>query len=242
MIELTQIEIISGFASIVGLIFGFILGFIIIAKYFKYKEINLLLMGLVIMLVSQPWWPYAITLILFFAGAEPLPLRMHILYGLSLQVIALFIGNFVMTNLMWKNKVKLVMVLTAIYGALFQTVLFYAIFVDPSMFATLEGNLDVSYQSLLALFLFFNIMLILFFAFFFLRHARKSPQPEIRLKGMLYFIGIIFFTIGAILDAILPLNLLLLVIVRILLALSGFLTYVAFALPNWAKKIFIKEK
>ena len=242
MIELTQIEIISGFASIIGLIFTFVLGFIIIAKYLKYKDINLLLMGLVIILASQAWWPYAITLILFFAGADPLTLQMHILFGFGLQVIALFIGNFVMTNLMWKDKVKLVMALTAIYGALFQTVLFYAIFVDPSSFATLEGNLDVSYQSLLALFLFINIMLILFFAFFFFLHVRKSAQPEIRLKGTLYFIAIIFFTIGAILDAILPLSLPLLVIVRALLALSGFGTYVAFTLPNWAKKILIKEK
>ena len=154
MIELSQLEIISGFTGLVGIMFGFFLGFTMIGKYFKYKDRNLLLMGLVMILISEPWWPYAITLMLFFAGGESLPLQMYMIIGLSLSIIVLFLGMLVMSNLMWKDKVKLVMSLTAIYGALYQIVLLYAIFVEPEMFATLEGPLDVRYQSWLALFLF----------------------------------------------------------------------------------------
>ncbi|MFX1444986.1 MAG: hypothetical protein ACFFHV_16360, partial [Promethearchaeota archaeon] len=206
-----------------------------------YKDRNLLLMGIVMILITQPWWPYAITLMLFFAGGESLTLSMYIIIGLSLNIIVLFLGMFVMTNLIWKDKVKLVMALTAIYGALYQTLLFYAMFVEPSRFATLEGPLDVTYQSWLALCLFFNIMLVFIFAIFFAREARKSKDTEIRLKGTLYFIAILFYTLGSLLDAILPLSLILLVIVRILLALSAFETYMAFAMPKWVKKFFLRQ-
>lgn len=242
MIELNQLEIISGFSSLIGLIIAFILGFTMINKYFKYKDRNLLLMGLVIILASQAWWPYSVTFILFFARAEPLTLQMYLIIGLSLQVITLFIGNYVMISLISKDKVKLVMVLTAIYGALFQTVLFYAMFIDPEMFATLEGDLDVRYKSWLALFLLFNIILILIFAILLLRESRKSPEPQIRLKGLLYLTSILSYTIGAILDVNLPLSLLLLVIVRTLLTISSFGIYLAFAMPEWAKKIFLRKK
>lgn len=241
MIELSQVEIFSGFSSIVGIIFGFFLGSLMIITYFRNKDRNLLLMGIVMILISQPWWPYAITLMLFFAGGECLPLRMYIIIGLSLNIIVLILGVFVMTNLMWEDKVKLVMALTAIYGALYQALLFYAIFVDPSRFAILEGPLDVRYQSWLALCLFLNIMLAFIFAIFFFREARKSEKPEIRLKGTLYFISILLFAIGSILDALLQLSLILLVIVRILLTLSAFETYLAFVMPKWAKKLFLRK-
>ncbi|MFX1392454.1 MAG: hypothetical protein ACFFAH_02665 [Promethearchaeota archaeon] len=241
MIELSQVEIFSGFSSIVGIMFSMVLGFLMISKYFKYRDRNLLLMGLVMILISQPWWPYAITLMLFFVGGEPLPLQMYIIIGLNANVIVVLLGTYVMTNLIWKDKVKLVMVLTAIYGVIYQTVLFYAMFVEPERFATLEGALDVRYLSLLVLFLFVNIMLALIFAIFFFRESHKSPEPEIRLKGVFYLISLFSYVIGSILDAILPLNLLFLVIVRILLTFSAFMTYLAFAMPNWAKKLFLRK-
>jgi len=146
-----------------------------------------------------------------------------------------------MTNLMWKDKVKLVMALTAIYAFLYQTILFYAIFVEPERFATLEGPLDVRYQSWLALCLFSSIMLVFIIAIFFVQKSRKSPEPEIRLKGLFYLIANLTFATGTFLDAALPLSLILLVIVRILLLSGTFEAYFAFAMPKWMEKLFFKK-
>ncbi|MFX1444663.1 MAG: hypothetical protein ACFFHV_14720, partial [Promethearchaeota archaeon] len=60
MIELSQLEIFSGFSSIVGITLSIVLGVLMIIKYFRYKDRNLLLMGIVMILITQPWWPYAI--------------------------------------------------------------------------------------------------------------------------------------------------------------------------------------
>ena len=49
------------------------------------------------------------------------------------------------------------------------------------------------------------------------------------------------FLIGAIMDAFLPLNIVTLTIARIILASSAIMYYIAFVLPNFIKKAFLKK-
>jgi len=72
--------------------------------------------------------------------------------------------------------------------------------------------------------------------------SRKSEQPDVRLKGILFIISVLSYASGAIIDSALPLALILLVLVRILLLSSSIEIYMAFAMPHWVRKLFLKEE
>ncbi|MFX1392453.1 MAG: hypothetical protein ACFFAH_02660 [Promethearchaeota archaeon] len=242
MVELTQLELCSGILSIIGILLVLVLGFFMIRIYFRNKNRNILLMGIVMILISEPWWPYGISVILVLTGGEILPLREHILIALVFQPLLFILGMIVMTDLMWEDKKKIILPLSAIYAAIYQTVIFYAFIVDPTRFATSEGPLDVRYKSFLALVLIMALIILIMISILFFRESRKSQNQENRLRGTLYLISGLSFVTGAILDAILPLSFILLLIVRILLASAAFEIYSAFAMPKLIKKIFLKEE
>ena len=69
----------------------------------------------------------------------------------------------------------------------------------------------------------------------------KSDNSEHRLRGIFLSITLVIFVFGAIFDA-LELSIIVLTIVRLLMIFSAFTFYIAFVLPNWVKKIFLKKK
>ena len=71
----------------------------------------------------------------------------------------------------------------------------------------------------------------------------KVDNPAIKMRGKMIFLAIPSFTIGAALDSILgAVNPVLIVFIRIILILSAILFYLGFVLPEWFKKLFLKNK
>jgi hypothetical protein len=70
----------------------------------------------------------------------------------------------------------------------------------------------------------------------------KIDNPETRLKGKLLLVAFPSFAVGALLDSMIPTSPLTLIILRSILILSAIMFYTAFMLPNWIKKLFIKQK
>ena len=242
MVELTQLEFFFGILSIVGILIVFLLGALMIRSYFRNKNRGVLLMGIVIILLSEPWWPYAINLMLFLISGEILPLGMHILIGLGLHPLTVLLGIIVMANLLWENNKKIIIHLSAVYAAIIQIIIFYAAFLDPFSFAKSEGPFDTRYISYIGLILIIDLTILIIVGILFFRETRKSEKPENRLKGTLYIISVLSYVIGAILDSVMPLSLIILLIVRILLVSAAFEIYGAFAMPKWIKKLFLREE
>ncbi|MFX1393214.1 MAG: B-box zinc finger protein [Promethearchaeota archaeon] len=242
MVELTQLEIIAGFSSIVQVLIAFFIGFLMIYKYFLNKDRNLLLMGIIIILLSESWWAYSIVVILILTTGESFPVQIYILISQTFVPLALLLWMLVMTNLIWKNKRKLILSLTAVLVVIYETLVLYTVFVDPSAFVIMEGPLDIRYISWLLYLQIIFMIVSLITATLFFRELRKSPELEIRLKGLFYLIANLTFATGTFLDAALPLSLILLVIVRILLLSGTFEAYFAFAMPKWMEKLFFKKK
>ena len=72
--------------------------------------------------------------------------------------------------------------------------------------------------------------------------SMRAENLEIKLKGKLLLLAFILFAIGAALDAVGPLIPLTVVLTRIILILSAIAFYSGFILPNWMKKLFLKEE
>ncbi len=242
MVYVSDLEIMSGISSIFGTLFTFILGAIMIRKYIRYRERTLLLMSLTMMFVGQPWWPYAIDVILILTTGEYLSIQQHVLIGHTLQPFAILLWMFVMSELLWKNKQKLITIITAIFSTIYETVVLYTIFIDPSRFVIEESTLDYTYLSLFLLCQLISLIVVIITGILFFLGSRKSPQPDIRLKGILFIISVLSYTTAAIIDSALTLTLILLFIVRILLVSSSIEIYMAFAMPKWVRKLFLKEE
>lgn len=86
-------------------------------------------------------------------------------------------------------------------------------------------------------------MLVVFsvVGFLFARQSLQSESSEIKLKGRLIIFGIIFVIIGSILESVIPLSPITVVITRVFLSIGVVLLYSGFILPNWMKKLFLKE-
>ena len=242
MVQISDLEIISGLSGIVGVLFTYILGALMIGKYLRYKERSLLLMGIIMILISQPWMPFGISVILILTTGEYLPLRLHILIGHSLQPLGILLWMTAMSKLLWEKKQRLVIFIFAVFATIYETVVLYTIFIDPSIFVIEERPLDYRYLSLFLLCTIIALLVGIITSVLFFLQSQKSPQSEIRLKGTLFIISIFSYTTGAILDSVLLLSLLLLVIVRTLLLSSSVEIYMAFAMPKWVKKRILKEE
>ena len=242
MVELSELELISGFSSIIMILFNFFLGIIMIRRYTQNKDRNVLFMSITMMLVSQPWWSYATALLFILTTGKSFPLVVYLIIGHIFQPVAILLWMIVITELIWKKNQKFILSLSAIFSAIYETTILYAIFVEPEMFATLEGPLDLRYLSLFLFCQVFALIVVIITGIMFFRETRKSEKPENRLKGTLFLIAVLSYAIGAIIDSALHLNLISLLIVRILLASSAFEIYGAFAMPKWIKKLFLREE
>ena len=69
----------------------------------------------------------------------------------------------------------------------------------------------------------------------------KSEDKELKLKGVFLIIAFILFGTGAFFDAMMPLNFITLTIARLFLMSSSIFFYFGYILPNFIKRLFIRE-
>lgn len=241
MVVLSELEIITAIFSTIQSIIYISVGLLLCRKYMRYREKKLLMMGLCMIFFSAPWWNPTFNLILILSGKETFGLVINILITLSLTPLTIFLWMYVMAELMWPNQKKKIIIIMAIYAIIFQILVFYAAFVDPHTFAVMPGPFDIVILSWLSVCILIALILVFFSSILFFKVAMKSPEAEHRLKGFFVLLyGVLFSTITFI-DALLVLSLIPLLITRLLLILVAFFIYIAFALPDWIKNLFIKS-
>ena len=81
---------------------------------------------------------------------------------------------------------------------------------------------------------------MLFSGIMFSLRTRKSDKPEQKLRGIFLMIAFVSYVVGAAIDAITELDWLTLILQRSFQIFSIFTFYLAFILPEWIKKAFIK--
>ncbi len=239
---LEPIEILNGTFSLICVVISTIVGIIIASRYLTHKQKILLLVGITWIGVFSPWWPSTISFVLVLVTGKGLTLQLYFLIGLIPGAPILIIWIYAFSELTYKKYQKILVSIYTIIGIIFEVLLIYFILNDPSVIGELKGLLDVTYKSIALYYAVFIVISVLITGILFGRESLGSENPELRLKGYLLIAAFVSWSIGAILDAALPLNIITLTIARLILISSALEFYCGFLLPKFVKDLFIKQK
>ena len=238
---LEPLDYLNGTLSIIIVTTNIIVGMNIASKYFRYKQREFLLIGSFWMGIACPWYPSSISFLVALATDEGLGIHMYLLFGDVMIPLLILLWLAGITDLMYKKKQKLILIVASIYGVVFEIIFFYLLYTDYSLLGELQGIVDIQYKFFLTVYILSIFIILLITGMLFGLNLVKSKDPELNLKGKLIIVGLLSFLVGAILDASVPLNFITLPITRIILILSSIEFYAGFVLPEWTKKVFLKH-
>ncbi len=248
---LSELAQISGLTALIAVSLGFLLGIIVLIKYFKTKQVLIFNFFLCIIFTSSPWYPSGLGYLYWIITGEFLSYQIYVLIGtVGIPIAILAWLNVYLSTIKPKMK-KPVLIIYGIFSIFFELYLFYFLLLAPgapvdSLLGIIidpTNPMDIDYKGFVLIFLGVSILTSCITGFHFaLKTMKKEESPEIRWKGRFLLIAFLFFGISAIFDALIEMDPILLVIMRIILALAMFLFYLGFILPRWSKKVLsIKE-
>ena len=243
---LSDLAQISGLTALIAVSISFLLGTIVLIKYFKTKQVLIFNFFLCIIFTSSPWYPSGLGYLYWIITGEFLTYQIYVLIGTVGIPIAILAWLNVYLSTINPKKKKLVLILYGIFSIFFEVYLFYFLLLAPgapvnSLLGIIidpANPMDIDYKGFVLIFLGLSILVACITGFHFAAKSMKKEElPEIRWKGKFLLIAFLFFGISAIFDALIEMSPLLLIIIRIILALAMFFFYLGFILPKWIKKI-----
>ncbi|MFO7797291.1 MAG: hypothetical protein ACQERB_17000 [Promethearchaeati archaeon] len=241
-IELNTLQLLQGSFTLVFVLISVILGFLIISKYFKYGRRQYLLVGITWILLVSPYWPDAISflLILFTRAKLHEPTYFFIANAFIAPIHITWI--LVITDFIYKDKQKFILPVVIVEAIAFEILFLIFFFIDPYFIGTPQSNpFVVEWNLFIDLYLIISIALFLITGLLFARESLKSDSKEIKYRGWFLIFAFITFTIGTLIDVILELNEITIVIARLFVIIAAFCFYLGFTMPNFMKKLLIKE-
>jgi len=234
-------QLISGLFSLFFAIISIIVGVKLILKYFRYKQRTFLLVGLTWIGMVSMWYPSAINVIYFTITGSGIPDLLFMLIGNGLIPITSFIWMIAFTDLLYKEKQKIILIVFGILSALFEIFYLYFLFIDPSVLGEVLSPVDATWRLPITLYQASTLVMILITGTLIGRGSLKSSDPEVRLKGKFLFAAIYSFILGGIFEIFSDLSIIILITGRLILVSASIEFYLGWILPDWMKKRLLKE-
>jgi hypothetical protein len=242
MVELTTFELINGIMSIIFVSISIIVGVKIASKYIKYKRRTFLLFGITWIGVASIWYSHTASVIIILTTGHEISDELYMFLGNAFLPITWFVWMIAFTDLVYKDKQKILLILSAIYGIIFEIYFIYYLFTDSSVLGELVSPVDASYNLIMT---FYQISCLIYFlttGILFARPSLKSDNPEIKLKGKFLLIAFISLVMGAVFEILSHISIFILIIGRLILISSSIEFYCGFILPKRVEKIFLRQK
>jgi len=240
--SLSPLDTLNGIFSLIFVAISLLVGFIILSRFFKYKEKIYLLVSITWILISEPWWPSTVSFLIALINSVGLPPEIYFLIGNIFVPFAIVMWLLAFTEFLYSEKRKLILSIFAIIGIIFEILFFIFLFLNPALIGELNGPVDVNYKSFIMVFLISFLSIVVITGFLFANLSLKSKDPEVKLKGKLLIIAYIAFSVGALLDASVPFNEPIIIFIRLILILSAICWYGGFILPKWMKKFLLRNR
>ncbi len=240
--SLSLLDTVNGVFSLIFVAISLLIGFIILSRFFKYKERIYLLVGATWIFISEPWWPSSLSFLIALINGVGIPEGVYFLIGNLFIPVAIVLWLLAFTEFLYSEKRKLILSIFAVIGTIFEILFITFLFLNQSLIGDLNGPVDVNYKSFIIVFLILFLLIVVITGFLFANLSLKSEDPEVKLKGKLLIIAYITFSVGALLDASVPFSEATIIIIRLILILSATCWYGGFLLPKWMKKLFLKSK
>lgn len=235
-------EFINGLFSLIFVSISVMVGLIIASRFLKYKDRNLLLVGAAWIFICEPWWAVSINFLLILFTGQILPLEIYLLIGYAFVPVALESWIIALTNLKYKKKQVTIIISITIINVLYEVLFFYFFFTDIAMIGILQGPVDLKYGIFLMSYLLIVLIIAIVTGILFARTSMKSDNPEIKLKGKFLLMAFIFYFIGSVFSIFSSYSITLLILARIITILASIEFYCGFILPNWIKRLFLKQE
>jgi len=251
---LDPVDYLQGSLSLIFVIISLIIGLIILSKYPKSKNKNLILVGLTWWFLATPWVPDSVSFLMNVFVQQSLPIGLYFIFGNVFLPLALICWITAIADMIYKKRKILSVTLISILGVIFEIIFFYLLLTDIDLLGVINPLRPFSAD--LGIFLTVSFLLttliMLVTGLIFARKSLRSENKDIRLKGKLLRAAFISFTVAVVLEKVarslligvvftdpnLPILSIMLVVVRVLLMLSAFEFYGGFILPRWIQAIF----
>jgi len=240
MVTLSPLEMFQGSLTLIAVLISFILGLIIILKYFKFKRIQLLLVGVTWILLMSVYWPDAITFILILTTGNPLNKYVYFFLANAFIAPVHITWVTVITDLIWKKNKKIIRLLFAIEAIIFEVIFLSVFFIDPDQIGTQIAVFVVQWALFVDIYLIFSIVMFLGTGLLFARESLKAQNAELQLKAKFLILAFVTFTIGAVLDVAFESDEITIFLARLLVIIAAFAFYIGFTLPKFIKELFVK--
>lgn len=241
---LTADETLNGVFSLIFVVISIFIGLTIISKYPKSKNRTVILVGLVWLGIVSSWYASSSSFLVAlitggdgFVSAPPY----YFIIGASPLPITAFIWMVAFTDLLYRDKKKIILLIIGITGIIFEIALFTLLLIDHDLVGTVSSPVDAEYEFFVTSYQIFLVLLVLLSGILFARESLKSDTPEIKLKGKLLLAAFLSFVIGSILEILSGISIAILIIARLLLISSSIEFYGGFILPLWVQKLFLKK-
>lgn len=241
---LTPDQILNGVFSLIFVVISIFIGFTIISKYPKSKNRTVILVGFVWLGIVSSWYAssssFLVALIADGDGFMSTPPLYFIIGAVPLPITA-FIWMIAFTDLLYRDKKKIILLIIGVTGIIFEIALFTLLLIDYDLVGIVSSPVDADYELFVTIYQIFLVILVLVSGILFARESLKSKIPEINLKGKLLLAAFLSFVIGSILEILSGISIALLIIARLLLITSSIEFYGGFILPRWMEKLFLKK-
>jgi len=237
------LDFLNGSLSLIVVAISFYVGLHILSKYFTLKKKEFLLVGLVAIFTSEPWWPHVISFFLALASMAPLTEQSYFLIGNIFIPIAILCWLMALTKFMWDEKKKVILIFGLLYVIIYEIILLSFIYIiDYQLIGETIGAVDVQYKPLMIILLITALAIILPTGLLFARESLKSDNKEVRLKGKFLIIAFVCFCAGATVDVLILSDPFSLIIARTLLVAASIGFLGGFIPPDWLKKMFLQKE
>lgn len=231
----------NGISIIIFSLISIFLGLIIASKYRTYKIREYILVGFAWIGIASPWFPGSLAFLHAIFTGEGISFELYFILGNVLIPICLVLWLIAVTDFLFKDYQKIILVIIIVYVAIFYIFFFILLSQHSPLIGYLKGPIDVQNGIFLIIFDITFVIIFLISGLLFSKESLKTDNPEIKLKGRLLLMAFLCYTIGAILDSLIPLTWITLPIIRSVEILSAIAFYYGFTLPKWIKKILLKN-
>jgi len=172
----------QGALTLAFVLISTILGLIIVLKYNKYKQRELLMVGITWILLVSGYWPDAITFIMVLLTGNVLEDGIYFFLANAFIPPIYITWSIPFSDLLIEKErdKKILIILMTIVAIIFEIIFLSLLFIDLSLIGTRMAPFYVKWTDFVVFFLLFSIVIFLVMGILFVRKSLKSKDKLIR--------------------------------------------------------------
>ena len=203
------------------------MGLRLISKYFNEKNSTYIYVGLTWIGLSTLWVAASLSFLIFLISGKPLAPFLYFFIGVTFIPLILLIWMTAFAMLIYEDYKKIIQIIFAIYGVIFEAIYLYFLFTDITVIGVQKTPIDTDWGLFMTIYLMIIILIGVITGLFFAIKSMKAPNEEIKLRGKFILVAFLFWALGSALDAIIELPLIRTLAIAMLI-ISSVLWYLAF--------------